>query len=122
MPALSGDEGNRVAGNPSTWLTVTHLQYQRLKAWADGNFTAGVKVASTAKGIGRGHDTPANLVQDLVRVPLEACVGGAFYPGIEITVIARHPALYAEAFRINPMIFEPGDITNIWRARASRFL
>ena len=111
MPPLSGDEGNRVAGDSSTWLTVTHLQYRRLKAWSESRFVAGEKVKarkSPAAGSEARRDDPAF---DLVRTTLEACVGGAFYPGIEITGIARHPALYEEAFRINGSVFEPGDIT-----------
>src|SRR5262249_15076310 len=49
MPALSGDEGNRVAGQPETWLTVTHLQYRRLKAWAEGRFENPAKHSAEGK-------------------------------------------------------------------------
>lgn len=39
MPALSGDDGRATPGSPRTWLSLTQLQYDRMKKWADGGFT-----------------------------------------------------------------------------------
>jgi L-Lysine epsilon oxidase N-terminal/L-lysine epsilon oxidase C-terminal domain/Iron-containing redox enzyme len=106
MPPLSGDQGDRTSGKASTWLTVTRLQYERLKAWRDG----------IPSGNAVGELPPARLT----RVTLEACAGGAFYPGIEMTSIARDPTLYAESFRIDHDRISAGDITKFmacpWQA------
>jgi hypothetical protein len=98
MPPLSGDEGDRTNGSPATWLTVTHLQYHRLKKWA---------VAGAPSAAQPALSPPALLT----RSAMTACAGGAFFPGIEMTSIARDPRLYAAAFRLDRAQLEPGDIT-----------
>jgi hypothetical protein len=95
MPPLSGDEGGRTAGEPGTWLTLTRLQHGRLKKWSEGDFER--EDVDQGEGPPELKDQPARLT----RCALEASCGGAFYPGIEITVIVRNPRLYAEAFRID---------------------
>lgn len=103
MPPFSGDEGDQSTGDPPTWLTVTHLQHARLKAWSEGNFIQSKEKDSTDKA----ESLPFHLTQTV----LEQCVGGAFFPGIEMTAIARHPGLYKEAYRLNDEVLEPGDVT-----------
>ncbi|NMO50806.1 hypothetical protein HH310_06320 [Actinoplanes sp. TBRC 11911] len=87
MPQLSGDGGAGTPGEPQTWFTVTPLQYQRLTLWADGHFTVG--------------DPPATATEPerLDRAALEACVGGPFFPGIEMSSLCRDPDRYAAPFR-----------------------
>lgn len=112
MPPLSGDEGDARTGDPKTWLTLTPLQYDRLSLWAKGEFV----------GDWSGHAPPRRFEEldakeqpaALTRAALEACEGGAFYPGIEFTSIIRHRSFYAESFRVSPA-YEAGDITR-WMA------
>ncbi len=103
MPPFSGDEGDQSTGDASTWLTVTHLQYARLKAWSEGSFIQSREQDST--------DKVENFPFKLTRTVLEQCAGGAFFPGIEMTAISRHPALYREVYRLNDEVLEPGDVT-----------
>ena len=108
MPPLSGDEGDRTSGAPETWLTLTRLQYARMERWKDGDFTTDGAPPDAAGG------TPPELQQQpgrLTRSALEACVGGPFYPGIEMTAIAREPTLFAEPFRIDHSRVGAGDIS-----------
>src|SRR4051794_7780299 len=90
MPQLSGDGGTATPGRPDTWFTVTKLQYRRLAQWADGQFTAGAP------------EEPATEPAALDRAALEACVGGPFFPGIEMSSRVRDPGTYAAAFRFKP--------------------
>src|SRR5262249_54291235 len=101
-----GDEGDPVPGDPSTWLSLTHTQYARFQAWAANDFTNAAPSNDKA-----GDNGMLALVESLTRTPLEACAGGAFYPGIEMTSIAREAALYSAAFRLNHHSLKPGDVT-----------
>jgi hypothetical protein len=69
--------------SPHAFLSFTRVQYALLKAWAEGRFkedwTGGdVKCASIPSP---GPITPHGLD----RAALENCVGGPFYPGIEVS-------------------------------------
>lgn len=99
MPKQLGDDP--YTSGPVHWsvttrlrLTVTPTQYAMLEQWANGKFTS-----STAAP----PPLPAATItpEGLDRAALEACVGGAFYPGIECGWQIRHPALYSEPFRID---------------------
>lgn len=103
MPPFAGDQGDPSTGDPSTWLSVTHLQYARLKAWSEGCFIQSKEKHST--------DKAESLPFKLTRTALEQCAGGAFFPGIEMTAIARHPGFYKEVYRLNDEVLEPGDAT-----------
>jgi hypothetical protein len=111
MPPLAGDEGDPEAGNPSTWLSLTYQQYERFLGWSNGNFTVGE--------LDKESVDPTST-EALTRRVLERCAGGAFYPGIEMTCIARDPRLYAEAFRIDHSKVGAGDISKFmalpWQA------
>lgn len=86
---------------------LTNTQQAMMSAWNSNNFTndwTGVPVPGTTI-------TPAGLD----RAALEACVGMAFYPGIEAGGIAAapiiDPTLYLEPFRLDHTKVKAGDIT-----------
>ena len=108
MPLLSGDDGERTEGDAHTWLSVLPSQYRKLRTWMKGKFTAGPK--PTFPPLESICD-PEQQIEALQRAALESCVGGAFYPGIEVPWIVRSKDLYAGAFRINSAAHRPGDIT-----------
>jgi L-lysine epsilon oxidase-like protein/heme oxygenase-like protein len=119
MPQLSGDGGNTSTGDPKLWLSVIALQYEFLEAWRDGKFDADWPAGLDPH---RGPSqppldaiTPEHQPAALDRATVEACVGGAFFPGIEITFISTHKELYAEPFRLDGNALHPGDVTR-WMA------
>ena len=84
--------------------TVTPHQYRTLESWATGNF------------IDDWDGKPPALSFDLSpsgvdRAALEACVGGAFFPGIEVSWKMRDVFRYIEPFRLDPECLSPGDIS-----------
>jgi hypothetical protein len=86
---------------------LTNTQQGLMAAWNSNNFLndwAGPPVPAN-------NITPAGLD----RAALEACVGMAFYPGIEAGGIAAapiiDPTLYLEPFRLDPTKVAAGDIT-----------
>jgi L-Lysine epsilon oxidase N-terminal/L-lysine epsilon oxidase C-terminal domain len=130
MPKLIGDEeidenssaplnedGIADAGAPrrppstqpgsKSWLTVTAVQYAVIRQWMLGKFD---------KGIWPGSNKPSDLPAPPTLITpwgldvaqLENCVGGAFFPGIEVSWLIRNPRLYevpngqTSVFRINP--------------------
>ena len=123
MPRGLGDEYTALddfeedgTGSPTarSFLSVTRVQYALLKAWAGGkckddwSFGGQVKYAPIPTP---GPITPHGLDKAV----LENCVGGPFYPGIEVSWLIRQPELYAAAFRfdepgfsIGPLPFQPG--------------
>lgn len=110
MPPLSGDQGDTTIGDPTTWLTLTHLQYERFRSWSKGDFARTSPSDSETESDTKATFPPPSPYE-LTRTTLEACVGGAFFPGIEMTSIIRHPSLYREAYRFDDELLEPGDIT-----------
>ncbi|MES0151777.1 LodA/GoxA family CTQ-dependent oxidase [Mesorhizobium sp. M0012] len=104
LPALSGDTGDASPGQPTTWLSVTRSQYDLLTKWRDGKF----------KNDWKGEwPEPDNEIspEGLDRAALEACAGGAFYPGIEGGWLLRNPTAYTAAFRLSHERLKPGDVT-----------
>jgi hypothetical protein len=87
MPFLCGDNCFKPGPLASRYLTLTRTQFFFLQQWAAGDFTT--------KG---APEPPPGELRD--QVALDACVGGAFSPGIEMTWICRNPELYTEPFRI----------------------
>ena len=110
MPALSGDEGDVTVGEPSRWLTVTHFQYDRLEAWSRDDFESLPENEDQAARP-RAEEIARHLPYWLTRTALDDCTGGAFFPGIEMTSIARHPSMYRSAYRLNDNVLQPGDAT-----------
>jgi L-Lysine epsilon oxidase N-terminal/L-lysine epsilon oxidase C-terminal domain/von Willebrand factor type A domain len=92
--------------------TLTRQQYDHMQRWSAGTFAADwVGVPSPQ----------ADLTPDgLDRAALEACVGGAFYPGIEAGGLPGpanrpivDPTKYAEPFRLDHAVLKPGDLTYV---------
>ena len=83
--------------------TLTKYQFEMVAAWADGNFVGG----KTSRGRPPYRVTP----EGLDRAALEACVGAAFYPGIETSFHIRDKFHYVEPFRIDVDQVKPGDVT-----------
>ncbi|MBI3408064.1 MAG: hypothetical protein HY040_06870 [Planctomycetes bacterium] len=109
MPKVFGDTGDGAGGNG---LTLTVTQYEIMRRWAKGQFT---------RGSGPIPPAPASTVTaaGLDRAALEACVGGAFFPGIECGWIIREPKLYVTPFEFRFLHVDkdpvnglsPGDVT-----------
>lgn len=98
MPPLNGSDGQ-----------LTPVQFAHMQRWKDNNFTndwAGVPAPEA-------NITPAGMDQ----AALEACVGGAFFPGIEAGGLdaGDRPILaaanYSETFRVNHGTVPPGTIS-----------
>lgn len=107
LPPMLGD-GVNFPGSPTGWLTLTATQYQMLARWAKGDFTNDFDNAA-ADAVRSLDDVPlSQRPEALTRAALDACSGGAFHPGVEITWPVRHAALYRSTketslpFRIAP--------------------
>lgn len=109
MPQLSGDEGFTTNGEPGTWFSVLPHQYEALRRWAEGDFeedwTGPVAVPQSFAAL-----ELAAQPGSLDRAAMEACVGGPFFPGIEMTYTCRDPSFYVEPYRLRPDL-AAGDIT-----------
>jgi hypothetical protein len=103
MPKIHGDTGEGRSA-----LTLTLTQYEMMTRWRDGKFTRGKATLPLAP-------PAAVTASGLDRAALEACVGGAFYPGIECGWIVREHRLYATpfAFRFRHAVSE-SDPTGVW--------
>lgn len=88
MPRLFGDE------DAPTYLTLTPTQYHILRQWSAGSFDR----TGWAWPVSPVVAGPAASPQELDRAALEACSGGAFFPGIELGWIVREPQLYVMPF------------------------
>jgi hypothetical protein len=87
--------------NSEQVLPLTRTQYAMLEKWAAGTYVNDL-----------GHSLPAELIPDaLDRVALQACSGGAFFPGIEAGRIMKQADIYSEAFRLNANVLKAGQIT-----------
>ncbi|MET0984611.1 MAG: LodA/GoxA family CTQ-dependent oxidase, partial [Steroidobacteraceae bacterium] len=97
---------------------LTAVQYAHMERWKNGTYTndwAGVPAPAATI-------TP----EGLDRAALEACVGGAFFPGIEAGGLdsGQRPMLvaanYSEPFRLSHTTLGPGDLTYVmalpWQA------
>lgn len=114
MPPISGDEGDASHGDPTTWLSLTATQYHKLERWKEGDFVDDRSHASRATYESLGDLPIAEQPAALTLASLEVCQGGGFFPGIEMTSIARYPATFVEAFRLADNL-QPGDVTR-WMA------
>ena len=94
-------------------VALTECQYERMRKWAAGTFEPDWPESGTLPPPARLEDLPVHEVPAaLDRAALEACVGGGFFPGIEVGRIMLERSTYAEetAFRINPRL-DPGTLT-----------
>jgi hypothetical protein len=130
MPWLSGDNGvpyakfcytrfvlnvflvgRTVAGDPSTFASVTELQYDRLVKWSKGDFRKFPKPP---------HPPPSSIEKlplkeqpgALTKASLEATIGAPLYPGIEMSWNAEKSETYQldVPFTISEDQL-PGDLT-----------
>jgi hypothetical protein len=98
MPRGLGDDYTALdkgEPTPQSFLALTRIQYAMLREWAAGNFFddwPGSEPTPTAKS----DPTP----DDLDRAAVENCIGGPFYPGIEVSWLIRETNLYSEPFRL----------------------
>jgi hypothetical protein len=91
------------------FLSLTRVQFALLKAWAEGRFKEDWTFGPVTYAPIPEHEeiTPHGL--DCAA--LENCVGGPFYPGIEVSWLIRQPELYAAAFRLKEPGFSTGPLT-----------
>ncbi|HXU37452.1 MAG TPA: LodA/GoxA family CTQ-dependent oxidase [Blastocatellia bacterium] len=96
MPMLFSDTGDPNAA-------LNRLQYSFMEKWRDGDFI----------NDWTGPPEPSDEItpEGLDRAALEACVGGAFYPGIEAGWFMRDVNQYSEPFRLDQTYVQAGDIT-----------
>lgn len=96
MPMLFSDTGDPNAA-------LNRLQYSFMEKWRDGDFV----------NDWTGPPEPSDEItpEGLDRAALEACVGGAFYPGIEAGWFMRDVNQYSEPFRLDQTYLQAGDIT-----------
>jgi hypothetical protein len=83
--------------------SVTSHQYKILEAWAGGRFEDDWETNPRVSKL----CTPDGLD----RAALEACVGAAFYPGIECSFHMRDKFRYKDLFRLDHTNLNPGDVT-----------
>jgi L-Lysine epsilon oxidase N-terminal/L-lysine epsilon oxidase C-terminal domain len=83
--------------------TVTQHQYDILRAWSKNEFEDDWKEPAIVRS--------SPTAEGLDRAALEACVGAAFYPGIECSFYMRDKFRYVRPFRLDPRSLKPGDIT-----------
>jgi len=96
MPSLFSDD------YPSrAVLPLTRPQYRILLEWSKDAFDS------------TGPTQPELEPDAVTRVALEACAGGAFYPGIEAGRKIRDASIYApnEVFRFDHAVLKPGGLT-----------
>nr|MDP9120443.1 LodA/GoxA family CTQ-dependent oxidase [Acidobacteriota bacterium] len=97
MPRLWGDNGGQDQ-------TVTKTQYLMMKLWSQGTFINDWP--------GMPPPPPAAITPEgLTRAALEACVGGAMYPGIEASWMLRDKFAWSEPFRLDHSGLAAGDVT-----------
>ena len=93
LPIMLGD-GVNYPDSSSIWLTLTPSQYRVLELWAAGRFEDDFENAA-ADAVAKLEDLPLALQPEaMTRAALDACSGGAFHPGVEITWPIRHAKLY----------------------------
>ncbi|MEX2256084.1 MAG: LodA/GoxA family CTQ-dependent oxidase [Acidimicrobiia bacterium] len=98
VPQIYGDGVAIPATSAYQWLTVTPIQYDALRRWADGDFVDDRDDRSTPEALA---DVPlADRPAALDRAALEACLGGAYHPGIEVPWTLRVPMMWAAPGRL----------------------
>ena len=101
------------AGVINASVALTEVQYERMRRWSAGTFESDWQERGAAARAVRLEDlAPQELPAALDRAALEACVGGGFFPGIEVGRVMLDRSTYAEnsPFRINPHL-PPGALT-----------
>ena len=91
--------------------SVTPTQYKRMERWAQGSFDADWTGAEPTP-VALDQLPPAERPHALDRAAIEACVGGPFYPGIEVSGMVLDDSTYepSRPFRFKRTL-EPGTLT-----------
>jgi hypothetical protein len=103
-------EGDAQRANVRRYFSLTRYQYALMRQWALGKFLKDGDGPLVATG-------EAITPEGLDRASLENCVGGPFYPGIEVSWLVRRTEIYGEPFRlahgaaVGPIIVGPGFFT-----------
>jgi len=108
------ESDDTVSPTSRAFLSVTKVQYALLKAWAGNNFKSDWDLGGDVKYV--PIPSPSAITpHGLTMAALENCVGGPFFPGIEVGWLIRETELYASAFRfkesgvvLGPMTLGPG--------------
>lgn len=98
-PQVYGDGVAIPATNDYQLLTVTPLQYADLAQWSTGAFVDdrdGPDPATTVDELPVGDQPKA-----LDRAGLDACLGGAYHPGIEVPWTLRVPTMWSAPLRLD---------------------
>jgi hypothetical protein len=102
--------GRTTAGDPSTFASVTELQYDRLVKWSKGHFSKSSEPPPPPTRIEMLplKDQPGALT----KASLEVTIGAPLYPGIEMSWNAEMRDTYQldVPFTIRDDIL-PGDLT-----------
>ena len=96
-PQIYGDGVAFPARSVYQWLTVTPIQYALLGAWAAGTFTddRDRPPAHDLAALSAGEQAVA-----LDRAGLDACLGGAYHPGVETPWTLRVPSMWSGPRRL----------------------
>ena len=100
-----------VSPTSRAFLSVTRVQYALLKAWAENNFKGEWDLGGDIKYIPIPAPNPNPTPHGLTIAALESCVGGPFFPGIEVSWLIRETQLYIGAFRLKEPGFVLGQLT-----------
>lgn len=120
LKAPGGGGGNmpQIFDSGTTDDRLTATQHAHMQRWRDNNFTN--------DWVGVPAPEPTVTPHGMDRSALEACVGGAFFPGIEAGGLddTQRPLLvvsnYSEPFRLDHTAVSAGDLTHVmalpWQA------
>ena len=97
-----------------TWLTLSATQYNNFRMWAEDKFEDDW-TGSPPEFVPIWKYPLAEQPAMIDKGALDPCVGGAFYPGIEMTFISTYTVTWSGLCRLDAGKFRPGDITR-WMA------
>lgn len=118
IPYMLGD-GVNYDGSPLQWFQFPKLQYDRLRAWAAGEFVNdydGQVAEDVVADYQTFDDIPIELQPGaLTQAALEPLSGGAFHPGVELTYYLRLKEMYARNYdeTAEPFRIAHGDRPNL---------
>jgi len=109
LPPYYGDAYGDYTDTPFVGLSLTQTQYIHLKNWANGDFSHGEK-PKTVSGL-ESIDL-SSQPHALTKANLQACLGGPFHPGIELTWFLRRISMWDKNDPIDKMRLNilPADI------------
>lgn len=100
LPYMLGS-GVDFAGGAEYWFLLTDYQVWVLEQWARGNYDDWETFESLHTVSAELEDLPVeDQAEALIRAPLQACSGGNYHPGVELTWVLGRPELFAEPYRI----------------------